>query len=102
MVISDSGKHAGHSIIVNITSDVFRAGKECELNVGDHQWIRKKCYVSFGDARKITPKEEAIMLKFIANGSIKTHYPMKPSILQRIIAAAKNSKALPLEYQKYI
>jgi hypothetical protein len=102
VVISDSGKHAGCSLIVNITSDAFRAGKDCELNVGDHQWVKKKCYVSFGDARMITPKEEAAIVKLIANGTIKTHFPMKSSVLQKIIAAGKVSKALAKEFRAYI
>jgi len=99
VVISDPTKHAGCSLIVNITSDVFRAGKDCELNVGDHQWIKKKCYVSFGDARMITPKEEAMIVKHIATGVIKTHFPMKSSVLQRIITAAKVSKALSKDFK---
>ena len=102
VVISDSTKHAGHSIIVNITSDVFRAGKECELNIGDHQWIKKKSYVSFGDARKVTPKEEATIIKLISSGAIKRHFPMKSSVLQKIIAAAKSSKAMPQELKAYL
>ena len=59
VVISDPKKHAGEFVLVNITTDAFRAGKDCELNVGDHQWIRHKSYVNFGDARKVTPQEEA-------------------------------------------
>jgi hypothetical protein len=102
VVISDSTKHAGLSIIVNFTSDIFRAGKDCELNVGDHQWIKKKCYVSFGDARMITPKKESTIMKLIASGTIKTHFPVKSSVLQKIVAAAKISKAMPEEIKCYL
>jgi hypothetical protein len=102
VVISDSAKHAGEFIIINLTGDVFRAGKDCELSIGDHQWITKKTYVSFGDARKVSPKEEAMIIKHIADGAIKRHYPMKQAVLQKIISAAKLSKALPSGYVTYL
>jgi hypothetical protein len=102
VVISDSAKHAGHFIIVNVTSDVFRAGRECELNIGDHQWITKKSYISFGDARKVSPKEEAVIIKLIASGTVRSHYPMKSSVLQKIIASAKISKAMSEELKTYL
>jgi hypothetical protein len=102
VVISDSATHAGCCIIVNLTGDVFRAGKECELAIGDHQWITKKTYVSFGDARKVTPKEEAAISKLIASGAVKRHHPMKSSVLQKIIGAAKTSKAMPEELKSYL
>lgn len=50
VVVSDPNLHKGEFIAVNLTKDAFRAGKECELNIGDHQWIKEKTYVSFGDA----------------------------------------------------
>ena len=52
IVISEPAKHAGNFVIVNLTTDVFRAGKECELGLGDHEWIIQKCYVSFGRCAK--------------------------------------------------
>lgn len=54
-VISDPAEHAGLYHIVNVTTDYIRAGKDCILNVGDHDWISRECYVSFRDAREITP-----------------------------------------------
>jgi hypothetical protein len=97
VVISDPKKHAGEFVLVNITTDAFRAGKDCELNVGDHQWIRHKSYVNFGDARKVTPQEEAKIQLLLSQGHIKQHFPMKTSIVQKIIAAGKTSKALATE-----
>jgi hypothetical protein len=102
VVISDPSCHGGEFIMVNLTKDSFRAGKECELNRGDHRWISEKTYVSFGDAKKVGPKETVNLEKGIANGVIRTHYPMRPTVLQKIVAAAKQSKALPEEYIEFL
>jgi hypothetical protein len=103
IVISDPAKHDDHFIIVNLTTDDFRAGKECVLNRGDHQWCTKPySYVTFGDARVVNPKEEALMNKHLASGAMRRHFPMKSSILQKIIAAAKASKAMPEEFKAYL
>jgi hypothetical protein len=95
VVISDPESNDGEFIAVNLTTDVFRAGKECELSVGDHRWVTGKTYVSFGDALKIGPKEALNLEKSIKSGAIRTHYPMKSTVLLKIISAAKISKALP-------
>lgn len=102
IVISEPTKHAGHFVIVNLTTDVFRAGCDCELNPGDHQWITEKCYVTFGDARKVGPKEAAQILAYMAAGTITKHFPMNASVLQKIIAAGKQSKALPTGLLVYL
>jgi hypothetical protein len=98
VVISDPSTHAGEFIAVNLTKDEFRAGKECELAPGDHQWIREKTFVSFGDAMRYAPKNALNLEKQIALGTMKRHYPMKHSVLQKIIAAAKVSKAIPVSF----
>lgn len=102
VVISDPCKHAGDFVIVNITTDVNRAGTDCELNAGDHQWVRHKSYVNFGDARKVNPTEGTKISAYMANGTIAKHFPVNPVVLQKIIAAAKTSKALPTGFLAYI
>lgn len=97
IVISDPAKHKGDFVIVNLTSDQFRAGKECELNVGDHPWVKHKSYVSFGDARRVTPIEEAKIQLYLSQGHMKRYFPVKEAVLQRIIGAAKTSKAIPAD-----
>jgi hypothetical protein len=101
IVISDPVKHAGNFVIANLTTDVNRAGKDCELNKGDHQWIKHKSFVNFSDAREVNLKEEACMIALIAAGHIRQHFPMNPAILQKIITAAKTSKALKTGLKKY-
>ena len=99
IVASEPSQHGGNFIIVNLTTDVNRAGTDCELDKGDHPWITQKCYVSFGDAREVTPKEEAKILMFMSGGQIKMHYPMQQSIIDKIRAAAKTSKALAVAWR---
>jgi hypothetical protein len=101
IVISDPAKHGGTFVIGNLTSNMARAGPECALNTGDHPWITHRCYLSFGDAREVTSKEEANITAFVASGKVKRHSPMPPQILQKIVEAARQSKALPTKYRKY-
>jgi translation initiation factor IF-2 len=102
IVISDPAKHNGDYIIVNLTTDEFRAGKECELNPGDHEWITEKCFVSFGDARKVTPAEDAKIAAHMATKAIRKQFPVKTTLLQRIISVGKASKALAPEYKSHL
>jgi hypothetical protein len=102
IVVSDPAKHNGEYIIVNLTTDEFRAGKDCELNPGDHQWITDKCFVSFGDARKVSPAEDAQIAAHMATKAIRKQFPVAAAIMQKIIAAGKKSKALPSGFVKYL
>jgi|SRR5271157_1402856 len=101
IVISDPVAHP-ECIIVNITSDVFRAGKECELGPGDHPFITDKSYISFGDAKKVTPEAEAKLQQCVESGLVTRHAVMRRSVLDRIVAAGKVSKALRTEYRAYL
>ncbi|MGA3334965.1 MAG: hypothetical protein ABSC62_12475 [Terracidiphilus sp.] len=102
VVISDPNMHAGEFIAVNLTKDLFRSGKDCELLPSDHRWIKEKTYVSFGDALKINSKECLRLEKSITAGTINRHFPMRPATLQKIIAAAKKSKAFAPAYLAYL
>ncbi len=102
VVISDPAKNNGVFVIVNLTKNVFRAGKDCEMNVGEHQWITEKCYVSFGDARKVTPTEAAKIQALISQYQIKQHFPMRNSIVNKIVQAGKKSKALAIELKSLL
>jgi hypothetical protein len=58
--------------------------------------------LALGDARKVNPKEEAQLVAQIAAGAITKHYPVKQAVLEKIIAAAKQSKALPTGLLTYL
>ncbi|TAM82044.1 MAG: hypothetical protein EPN47_10220 [Acidobacteria bacterium] len=101
IVISDPAEHRGTFLIVNITTDKLRAGGDCELRRGDHEWIIKTSYVSFGDAREVGPEDEVRLIELMKSGKITKHFPARPAILQKIIQAAKESKSLPIGFRKY-
>lgn len=100
-VISDPAKYSGTFIIVNITTDEHRASGECPLGPEDHQWINRKCFVSFGDAIEITPEKskniDALMGKIITAQPSLTH-----EVLAKIVKAGKSSKAIPVLFKKYL
>jgi hypothetical protein len=100
-VISDPTKHGGVFIIVNITSDEHRASGECPLGPGDHKWIKKKSFVSFGDAIEITP-EKAKKIHTLVGKTITLQRSLTPEVLSKIAKAGKSSKAIPLSFKKYL
>jgi len=102
VVISDPAQHDGEYIIANLTTDQFRAGKDCELNPGDHPWITEKCFVSFGDARKVTPAEDAKIATHMATKGIRKQFPVSAAALQKIVTAGKKSRALPGGFLAYL
>lgn len=102
IVISNPQKHGGSFIVVNLTTDVARAGNECSLDCGEHRWITQRCYVNFADALEITQEKEANIQTLVACKRISMHDTLDEVILQRIIVAAKQSKALPVKFRKYL
>jgi hypothetical protein len=100
-VISDPAHHGGTFIIANVTTDYCRAGKECPLTPADHPWIKKDCYMNFADALEITQIRAAALAALIGKYVI-----MQPCLLadslQKIVAAARASKAIPVGYKKYL
>jgi len=101
IVASDPSRYGGCFVFVNLTSDSFRAGTECSLIPGDHPWIAKQTWVNFGDAREVTPKEEATMQTLIASNFMISHAPMGATQLEKIRVAALVSRAIPKKLKKY-
>ena len=99
-VISDPSKHNGNFIIVNITGDRFRTGEECVLNVGDHQWIKKKSFVAFADALELTPRQEQTIQNAVGK-RVQLQPCLSEAILSKIIDAAKTTPAMPEKLKKY-
>ena len=100
-VISDPLKNSGTFHIVNITTNQLRAGKECILNIGDHEWITELSFVSFADTREID-KAKSAGLQALIGKRVKMQPCLKDDALQRIIEAGKKSKAIPLEFKKFL
>jgi hypothetical protein len=100
-VISDPAQHGGTFVVVNITQDYIRAGRDCVLQKGDHPWITGESFVTFRDARLITPAEE-IHLTSLFGREVLVEAPLDPIILKRIVAAAKASRSLAPLFKKYL
>jgi hypothetical protein len=100
-VISDPAKNAGTFIIANITGDEIRAGRECVLVRGDHPWIVKESFVTFTDALEITPAH-AQKIDALMGTTIKPQPCLSAEILTKIVQAAKTSKAIPVDFKKYL
>jgi mRNA-degrading endonuclease toxin of MazEF toxin-antitoxin module len=100
IVISDPKANGGCFVIVNLTTDVLRAGTECELNPGDHRFVSRKCYVNFADALEIDPAKAA-NIEALKGAKITPHDQLDDNLVQRIISAAKISKALSVKLKKY-
>jgi hypothetical protein len=99
LVISDPAQHGGTFIIANITTDYWRAGKECPLNSKDHPWIKQDCFMNFSDALEITP-EHAARLDALVGKYVTMQPSLAPACLAKIVAAAKLSKALSVTIQE--
>jgi|SRR5579862_8919244 len=101
IVISDPEAYGGTFVIVNVTGDYFRAGKECVLGPKDHPWIAKECFVTFADALEITPQRSAHLDQLVGK-LIKMQGLLEKAALERIIGCAKKSRAFPTGYKKYL
>jgi len=102
ILISEPATHQGSFVIVNITTDVLRAGNDCELSQGDHRFINQKSYVNYADAMEIDPAREECIQGLIRAKKITPHDHLDDPVIQRIVAAAKISKALPVKLRKYL
>jgi hypothetical protein len=101
VVISDPSTHP-EFIIVNVTKNAFRAGKDCELSPGDHPFIKQKSYVAYGDAQRVTADAGIKLQKCLDTGAVTRHVPMNKPVLDKIVAAGKTSTALRTEYRDYL
>ncbi len=98
-VISDPSKSGGIYHIVNITTDYIRAGKDCILDVGDHHWITELSYVSFRDAREITPD---LNLDSLVGKLVTMQAPLRQDILEKIVGVAKTTKGYRNEFKSFL
>jgi hypothetical protein len=93
ILLSDLNKHQGTGIVVNLTTDKDRSGGECSLGVGDHPWLTEECWVSYGDAMCLPPDKWPKIQQGVKMGLIVPQPPLPRVCLEKVIAAAKVSKA---------
>lgn len=102
IVLSDLSKHHGTGIIVNLTTDKERSGGDCSLCAGDHQWLTEECWVSYGDAMCLSPDKWLKIQHGVTQRLIIPHDPLAKAHLEKIISAAKVSKAFSSVYMKFL
>jgi len=102
ILISDLNKHHGNGVIVNLTTNKERSGGDCSLCQGDHPWLAGECWVSFGDAMCLTPDKWQKIQQGIAMKLIVPREQLAQAQLEKVISAAKVSKAFPSVYLKFL
>jgi hypothetical protein len=102
ILISDLNKHNGAGVIVNLTTNKERSGSDCCLSAGDHPWLVEACWVSYGDAIYLSTDKWLKIQQGIANKLIIQREPLTKVHLEKVISAAKVSKAFPTIYLKFL
>lgn len=98
-VISDPSKNGGLYHIVNITTDYIRAGAECVLDTGEHEWITCKSYLAFRDAREIGLH---LNLDSLVGTLVKMQKPLRADVLAKIVSAARTSRGIPTGFKRFL
>jgi hypothetical protein len=100
-VISDPSAHHGNFIVVNITTDYIRAGKECVLGPGEHDWIKRECYVSLRDAMLIDAGRAADLQRLVGK-LIIPQKPLTAEVLKKIVETARNSRSFEIALKRFL
>jgi hypothetical protein len=98
IVISDSSKHGGKCVVVNLTESIH-GQFSFQLVPGQHRWIYKDSDVNFGDAFQTA---EEFLAAEVAVGSARPHDPMDPKIISKIVEIAHTSPAFPPVLRKFL
>ncbi len=87
------------ALLVNVTTKKASSDVSCVLQVGDHDFITRESVINYGDAKiaEIDKLKEAIDKRYF-----KPQKPITDDLLIRILKGARNSKAFPQGYLKYI
>ena len=103
IVISNPFDNPEQIAIVNLTSWRDKAVQlndtSCIVEVGDHEFVRKKSYISYRDARIVFVKE---MQGLMHNGLICFRVDCSDEFFDKILDGAENSRFLPLEVRKVL
>ena len=96
VVLSDTVKHNGYGIIVNISTDSKRTRKECPLSHNEHPWLCEPAsWVCYADAVLVNPEKWIQIQKGIKTGFIIPKEDSSMALVNKIIAGAKISAAQP-------
>ena len=102
IVISDSAKHGGTGVIVNLTTNKERSGDDCSLTAADHPWIDHQCWVCFGDALCLCPEKWKALKAGIPTKMIVPQATLAKNVVDRIVSEAKTSTSFPPICLRYL
>ena len=71
----------------------------CELNTGDHPFIRHASYIAY---RHMRVDSTAHVQRMVADGVWKPHEPCSPELLDRVVAGARASRLIPREFKLWL
>ncbi len=87
------------ALLVNVTTKKASSDVSCVLQVGDHDFITHESVINYGEARIA---ETDNLKEAISKKEIKPKKPITDDLLIRILKGARNSKAFPQGYLKYL
>ncbi len=76
-------------VIVNVTSWRSLADPTCVLQPGDHQFVRRKSYIEYRRAKRVSVDEIRVLLN---SGGCVEYDTASPSLLERILDGAAERK----------
>ena len=91
VVLSDPSQNSDRILIVNITSWKLYHDPSCPVEIGDHEWIKKRSLVNYKQARFISLDrlEELATL-----GQLERHVPAGATLLRKMRRRAGDSHHL--------
>lgn len=92
-VISDPAKAGLTLVTVNVTTPDPKSTQACLVTPAEHPWLDYPSAVNFGDALHVTAV--ASIPALIASGVIVPQKSVSQAVVDRIVAAARRSPALP-------
>lgn len=91
---------ADQVLLVNLTSirDGVPHDNTCEINVGDHRWVKEPSYIKYDRAQIF---DVDTIGNQIAAGKFIPQNLTVPAVMRRICAGIMASPLTPLKYQNY-
>ena len=95
VIISDPTKNPDRVIFASMTSYDVTKEDVCQLNVGDHPFVKHKTCVAYASAKEAALKD---LLQLRDAGQLRSDIPVSSEILKRIWRGASLSKDIKLKY----
>jgi hypothetical protein len=96
IIVAEIDQSTGKAVCVNITTEQTDCDKTCQLNKGDHSFVKHASVIFYQDAREIElAKVEKALNAGIKNFVCTAHDPCSEALLKRVQAGLIASKQTP-------